>query len=112
MATFSTAGRHRTRGAADRSHGAGATAAAARLVTMIAAAVAGVIVIGILLVLLEANRSNEVVAIVLDAAKWLVGPFKGLFSLDSAKLQTLVNWGLAAAVYLLVGRLIARLLAR
>ncbi|MFN2616784.1 MAG: hypothetical protein ABR581_06630 [Thermoleophilaceae bacterium] len=73
---------------------------------------AGIIVAGILLVVLEANKSNDIVKAVLDAAKFLVGPFKNVFSLDSHKATTAVNWGLAAAVYLLVGSLIARLLRR
>lgn len=111
MATFSTA-RHRREPRAAARHRSHAGHGAARVIGAIAAAIATVIVVGILLTVLEANRSNDVVALVLDAARWLVGPFKGLFDLDSQKLQVAVNWGLAAAVYLLIGRLVARLLAR
>ena len=45
-------------------------------------------------------------------ARWLVGPFKGLFTLEDADLQVVVNWGLAAVVYFALSRLIARLLLR
>jgi hypothetical protein len=77
-----------------------------------AALVAGVIAIGIALVVLGANHSNELVKHVLDAARFLVGPFKNVFSLDNHKANTAVNWGLAAVVYLFAGSLIARLLRR
>lgn len=86
--------------------------AVARVVKAIAGIVAAIIVAGILLVVLEANKSNDIVAAVLDAARWLVGPFKGVFDLDSAKATVAVNWGLAAVVYLAVAALIARLVAR
>ena len=84
----------------------------ARIVSLVASVVAGIIVVGIVLVVLEANKSNEVVNAVLDAARFLVGPFKNIFSLDSHKATTALNWGIAAAVYLVVGTLIARLLRR
>src|SRR4051794_4098011 len=83
----------------------------ARIVKMVATLVAAVIVIGILLFVLGANQSNGVVTAVMDAARWLVGPFDGLFHLNSAKWELAVNWGIAAVVYSVVGSLIARLLA-
>ncbi len=86
--------------------------AVARAVRMIAGLVAAIIIVGILLVLLEANASNGIVNALLDAARWLVGPFKGIFDLDSHKATVAVNWGLAAAVYFAIGALIARLAAR
>ena len=84
----------------------------ARIIRTVAMLVAAVIVAGILLFVLGANQSNEVVSTVMDAGRWLVGPFKNLFSLDSAKWELAVNWGIAAAVYAFVGSLIARLIAR
>jgi hypothetical protein len=84
----------------------------ARLVNLVALVVAGIIVVGIVLVVLEANKSNQIVNAVLDAARFLVGPFKNVFSLHSHKATTAVNWGIAAAVYLFAGSLIARLLRR
>ena len=56
--------------------------------------------------------ANDIVNALLDAARWLVGPFKGIFNLDSHKATVAVNWGLAALVYCAIGHLIARLLAR
>ena len=84
----------------------------ARIVRLVAMCVAGVIVAGILLFVLGANQSNEVVSTVMDVGRWLVGPFDGLFSMDSAKWELAINWGIAAAVYSFLGNVIAGLLAR
>ncbi|MEA2441255.1 MAG: hypothetical protein QOH76_2679 [Thermoleophilaceae bacterium] len=83
----------------------------ARIVRIVTAVVVGFIVVGIVLHLLDANAGNALVGFVYDVAGWLVGPFKGLFSLDGAKLTLAVNWGLAAVVYGIVGGLLSRLLA-
>jgi hypothetical protein len=84
----------------------------ARAVILLASAVALVLVLGIVLIVLEANRSNDIVQVVLDAARVLAGPFDGLFTLDSNKAEAAVNWGIAAVVWYALGRLIARLLLR
>jgi hypothetical protein len=84
----------------------------ARIVRLVAMIVAGVLVAGILLFVLGANQSNEIVSAVMDAGRWLAGPFDGLFSMDSAKWELAINWGIAAAVYSLLGNIIAGLLAR
>jgi hypothetical protein len=81
-------------------------------VNFAASVVAGILVVGILLVVFKANRSNQVVDAVLDAGRFLVGPFKDVFSLDSHKATTALNWGIAAVVYWFAGSLIARLLRR
>ena len=89
-----------------------ARASIARAVILLTSAIALVLVVGILLVVLEANRSNELVQFVRDAASLLAGPFDGLFTLDSNKAEKAVNWGIAAVVWLALGRLIARFLVR
>jgi hypothetical protein len=89
-----------------------ARASLARAVTLLAGAIALVLVAGIVLVALEANRSNEIVQAVRDAAAFLAGPFDDLFKLDSNKAEKAVNWGIAAVVWFMLGRLIARLLLR
>jgi hypothetical protein len=94
-----------------RSYGGGGLAIA-RAIRMIAGLVAAIIVLGILLVVLDAKPSNDIVSAITDAARWLAGPFKGIFSLDSHKAEVAVNWGLAAAIYFAVGALIARFAAR
>ncbi len=84
----------------------------ARLVRLVTGVVVTIIVAGILLVVLDANMSNTIVSNVNDAAKWLVGPFKDVFSLSNPKTEVAVNWGLAAVVYAIAGGIIASLLAR
>jgi hypothetical protein len=83
----------------------------ARVIGAIAAIVTLILLAGIVLVLLKANQSNDIVGAVRDAASWLAGPFEGMFSLDKQRTETAVNWGVAAAVWLVAGRLLARLIA-
>jgi hypothetical protein len=84
----------------------------ARLIRLAAWVLAGIIVAGILLIVLSANPSNSIVSSVHDAARWLVGPFNGMFKPDDHKLAITINWGIAALVYVIVGSLIARLVVR
>jgi hypothetical protein len=80
----------------------------ARIIRLITAGVAGVILIGIALVLLEGNRDNMIVDGLLDAAAWLTAPFEDMFTLDDRKQSIAVNYGIAAAVSALAGGLLAR----
>jgi hypothetical protein len=89
-----------------------ARASIARGVMLITGAIAVVLVLGIVLVVLEANRSNELVQFVRDAAGFFAGPLDDLFKLDSNKAEAAVNWGLAAVIWLAIGRLVSRLLLR
>ena len=84
----------------------------AGLVAFLGMAVAFVIGIGIALEVLNARKSNDIVTIWLDVARWLTTPFQGTFDLERGKeeLQLGVNWGLAALVYLIVAVLLARLI--
>jgi hypothetical protein len=89
-----------------------ARASLARAVILLTGAIALVLILGIVLTILEANRSNDIVQVVRDAAGILSGPFDDLFKLNSNKAETAVNWGIAAVVWLVLGRLVARLLLR
>lgn len=86
--------------------------ALARLVRLVVGIVVAVIVVAIVLRLLSANPANSIVKDIHDVAKALVGPFKNVFSIKNAKASLAVNWGLAAVVYMIVGGLIAGLIAR
>jgi hypothetical protein len=104
-------GRSYRRGAGGFSRGSRASIGAlARVVHLIISIIVLIIVAGIVLVLLKANATNTIVVDVHDAARWLVGPFDGIFSFHSARVALAVNWGVAAVVYLLVGGLVGRLL--
>ena len=103
---------YRGDGDAPAGTGAGATAAAAagggllmvaRIVRLLAWGVALFILAGILLIVFDANLGNTIVRHVIDWSRTLVGPFKDLFSPSGRKAKVAVNWGIAAAVYLVVG---------
>jgi len=81
-----------------------------RVVQLVLSIVVAIIVAGILLVVLKANPANSIVSEVHSWARWLAGPFDGMFSFHSANTAIAVNWGIAAVVYLFVGVLIARLI--
>lgn len=81
----------------------------ASLVWLIAVIAAAVLALGALFTALDqANQSNEIVKWVLERGHDLVGPFKDLFRLETAKNTLLVNWGIAALVYLIIGKIAER----
>jgi hypothetical protein len=86
--------------------------ALAHLVEFVAGAVALIIAVGIVLALLKANPGSGAVSEIHGWGRWLVGPFAGMFSFHSSRVQITVNWGIAAIIYLFAGGLIARLIVR
>jgi hypothetical protein len=84
----------------------------ARIVSLITTVVVGLIVVGIVLTLLEANRDNAIVDWLVGAAEFLAQPFENMFQPDGFKTEIAVNWGLAAVVYAIVGGVIVRLFRR
>ncbi|MBB5103075.1 hypothetical protein AB0I84_14050 [Streptomyces spectabilis] len=91
-----------TRGGAD----------AAKVIVVIADVAAVVIVLWILMDLLEANRGNDLVQVVRDVARWLASWSHDLFTFDERWARVVAGYGLAAAVYLVVGHLVAGRLRR
>ena len=89
-----------------------ARAGIARAVVVAGTVVALILVAGIVLTLLGANTSNDIFKAVHDAARFLAGPFRGLFSLSTHKATQAVNWGIAAVVWYGLARLIGRLILR
>jgi hypothetical protein len=79
---------------------------------MITSLVVLLILLGILLIVLEANRDNAIVDALVNAGEFLVEPFDNVFDIKKRKTEVAVNWGLAALVYALIGGLIVRLLRR
>ena len=87
----------------------------AQAVWAVAALLALVLAIGALLVAIDqTNESNGLVSFILDLADAVdLGVFDrrdGVMSFDTAAANALVNWGLAAVVWLLIGRLLERLI--
>jgi hypothetical protein len=89
----------------------------ALLIWLIAVICALFLAIGALLVALRANRHNGVVSFVLDGADRLdldvFGRKHGIFTFDgkdAAIKDALVNWGIGAIGYLVVGKLVDRVI--
>ncbi len=88
------------------------TATTVRIVTT---AFAVALVLGAVLIALGdvVNRDNGIVSFILDVAGLVDGPFSrddGIFSFDGEGLTALTNWGIGAAVWLLLGRAVAGLI--
>ena len=92
--------------------GIGVRLALARLVKFAGALAAGIIALAVVLHLIGAKTSNGVVNAIHQAGSWLSGWSHGLFSIQNADWNMVVNWGIAAVAYLVVAHFIARALAR
>jgi len=82
---------------------------AARVIMAIATIIACVLLLDILLVWANANGSNDIVHFFMQVGSFFATPFKQLFTVRGHKQDVLVNWGIAAVAYLLIGGLLARL---
>jgi len=102
----------RTRDSVDK-----ARASIAQLVWLSCVACAVVLAVGALLIALDARRGNDLVSAVLQGADAVdLGVFErnaGVFDFrgeGSDVKNVLVNWGLAAVAWLVVGRILDRLI--
>jgi hypothetical protein len=105
---------------AERSNSSSATtvvrARLAQVIWLAAVICALFLAVGALLIALDANRDNALVSFVLDVADAVdLGVFSranGIFTFDGADAATknaLANWGLGAVAYLIVGRIVERI---
>jgi len=83
-----------------------------RLVVGVSYFVAGVFALHIFFSLADANQGNGFVQFVYGLSKVLVLGFGDVFTPDDAKIGLVLNYGLAALIYLVVGQLVARVLRR
>ncbi|MGI5204452.1 hypothetical protein ACQEU6_23070 [Spirillospora sp. CA-108201] len=95
--------------AAARRRGAGLLAAA---VSIAAALAATILAVHIVFVAFEANTANDLVRWFGDRATDLCWQFKDVFQPKNPKVEVAVNYGLAAVVYLVVGRVLVGLVRR
>ena len=65
--------------------------------------IAGILVVGIILVVTDANEDNALVEAALDVGRFFAEPFRGIFEMDDNDMQIAVNWGIAAVVYVVIG---------
>ena len=111
----------RRRGVGGRTRDAGAATAGAvgsgilvlaRLVMLTAVLIALLIGAAIALRLVGANASNTIVEGIHEGANFFAGSFTGLIRFSGhPKRELAVDWGIALVVYLIVGALLARLVA-
>jgi hypothetical protein len=111
------AAKRRSTGAAVKSATSTFRSKLASLVWLIAVVCALILAVGALLVALKANQDNAIVAWILDAADTLdLGVFsreEGIFTFEKDRdgvQSALVNWGLAALAYLVVGKILDRII--
>ncbi|MFI6081069.1 hypothetical protein ACIBBB_08825 [Streptomyces sp. NPDC051217] len=88
------------------------SSAAATVLIVIADVMAFILGLWILMYLLDANRANDLVNFIQDAARWLAGWSYDLFTFDEAWARVVCGYGLAAVVYLLIGHGLAGRLRR
>ncbi|MFF3491732.1 hypothetical protein ACFYWS_10325 [Streptomyces sp. NPDC002795] len=79
----------------------------ALIVSTIADVAAGFLILWILLFLLGANQANVFVEFVQGTAGWLGWWAQDIFTMDTEALRVILNHGLPAAIYLLLGHGIA-----
>lgn len=90
----------------------------ARVVRLVFGLLAAILAVGAVLVVLRdsVNEQNAIVRFVLDVADGVAGPFDrtdGIFGFggeNRVAKDALVNWGIAAVVYLVIGRVLSGLL--
>jgi hypothetical protein len=83
----------------------------ASLVWLVAVVCALFLAVGALLIALKMNQQNGLVSFVVDGANKLdFGDFKKFTGKNAATKGHLVNWGIAAVIYLVVGKVLDRLI--
>ncbi len=109
--------RRRNAGAAVKKGTSTVRSKLASLLWLVAVVCALFLAVGALLVALKANPENPVVKFILDGAATLdlgvFSPEEGLFPVEKGRSMveaTLINWGLAAVAYLIVGKVVDRII--
>ena len=81
----------------------------ASAVWLVAVLCALVLALGALIVALKMNQDNTIIGFVIDTAKRIdFGSFKDFTGKNAAAKEALTNWGIAALLYLLVGKVLDR----
>lgn len=80
-----------------------------RIARLVLLALALVLVVAIACVLLPTNEDNVIVRNALDLGERVAGPFKDVFTVDDPERMRIYNYGLAAAVYVVLGSIVGKL---
>lgn len=84
----------------------------ANIVRVVTGVIASVFVLHILFVVLHANQSNDFVSFIYSTAKVFVLGLGDVFTPSDATAGVVLNYGLAALVYLVIGQLVIKMLRR
>jgi hypothetical protein len=85
---------------------------AADLVRVLAMIICVLLALHIAFVVFSANQDNAIVRTVNDWADWFAWRFRDMFVPKDERVGVLVNYGIAAVVYLVAGRVLASLIRR
>jgi hypothetical protein len=88
------------------------SSAAATVVTIIAMIICVLLALHIAFVVFTANQDNSIVRTINDRADWFAWRFRDMFVPKDQRVGVLVNYGIAAVVYLIAGRVAAGLIRR
>lgn len=81
-----------------------------RIAALVFLLLAVICILGIVFTLAPTNEDNSLVSNVLDIAKSAAGPFKDVFTvMDNPDREVTVNYGFAAAIYLVIAFVIGKL---
>jgi hypothetical protein len=83
-----------------------------RTIQVLTALISLVFVLHVVFVIARANQSNGFVAFTYATAKFFVLGLGDVFTPNDATIGVILNYGLAAVIYLVAGRIIARALKR
>jgi hypothetical protein len=90
----------------------GGASGVAGIIRLVVGLVVLIFALHVLFVVLDANEDNAVVSLVYGLAKTLVLGFGDVFTPHDAVIGVVLNYGLAALVYLVIGELIVKALQR
>jgi hypothetical protein len=85
---------------------------AADLVRVLAMIICVLLALHIAFVVFSANQDNAIVRTVNDWADWFAWRFRDMFVPKDERVGVLVNYGIAAVVYLIAGRVVSSLIRR
>jgi hypothetical protein len=83
---------------------------AARVILAVALTIAAFIALSILLIVLDANEGNMIVNAIIEVGRFFSTPFHEMFPQSNEDRSVVINWGIGALIYVLVGGLVIRFL--
>ncbi len=83
---------------------------AARVILIVALTIAAFIALAILLIVVDANEGNVLINAIVEVGRFFSTPFHEMFPQDTDEQSVVVNWGIGALIYVVIGGLVIRFL--